>query len=542
MTPGTRARISPATLTAVTALALAAIVFGRHLHGEFVWDDYYLVEKNPLLASPSGWRALLTTDLWEGAGFEGSRLYHPLPMLSLWAQVRLTGLSIVSLRSVNVGIHGLNVWLFYRLLARSSFQPVVASATSLLFAVHPLVVEPAMWLTGRHDSMAVLLGLAGLHAVPALATRNARAGALACAATAGCAFASKEPYIALPALYGGYAILIARMPLGRALAGAAAGGAGVGAVLLIRWHLGITTVGDLPAMTIGDRIRTYGTLVGVYGGDALSLSAGPTLRAYAPWKSSFSLLATLTVAALLAAGLQRWRRGSVVGARVAFGSLWFALSLMPHVVTIATLGVFANRYGYFPLLGVLFAAAALIDRLFAVASVSLRRILAIALFCPAAICVPVSSAMASLWTSEIDLFGADFAQDPDDPQVLYFLGCAIERKAGCEAALTYFRKSAELGPKLARASQNLAGCLLRTGKGADAVTPAENAARLAPSEANLYNLALALEAAGRIDDAVPIAETLRHAFPTEASFAELFARLKEERPANDRAPVSHEVQ
>jgi tetratricopeptide (TPR) repeat protein len=266
--------------------------------------------------------------------------------------------------------------------------------------------------------------------------------------------------------------------------------------------------------------------VGVYGGYGLSVSAGPTIRTYAPSTLAVALLSILSLAATVVTALWRWRKGSLTGARVLFGAVWFGVALSPHVVSLPTLGVFANRYGYFPLLGLLFAAGGLLDDLFARASESLRRVLRVAVFVPVLIAAPVSLGAASLWKSEIDLFGADYAESPDDPQSLYFLGGALERKGGCETAVPYFRRAAELAPDFARASQNLAGCLLRTGKGAEAVAPAENALRRAPNTANLYNLALALEQAGRPADAAPIAERLARASPTDARFADLLSRLR----------------
>jgi hypothetical protein len=346
------------------------------------------------------------------------------------------------------------------------------------------------------------------------------------AITAAAAFASKEPYIVLPALYLAHAVLVAHVRIGRAVAGAAAGFAGVGVVLAIRARLHIPTVGGLPGVPLLEHAKTYGTLAGVYGGYGLSLSAGPTIRSYVPWAVGAALLSTLAIAVPLLVALWRWSHGSKTGGHVAFGVAWFAVALLPHVVSLPTLGVFANRYGYFPLLGLLFAVAALLDDLFARASEPMRRVLVVALFVPVLIAAPVSAAAASLWRSEIDLFGADFAEDASDPQSLFFLGGALERKGGCEPALPYFRKAAALAPDFARASQNLAGCLLRTGRGAEAIEPAENALRLAPSAANLYNLALAFEQVGRIDEAETIAERLARRSPAPAGVTELLARLR----------------
>jgi hypothetical protein len=502
-------------------------VFGTLLRGDFVWDDYYLVEKNPLVLSSAGWRGLLVTDLWEGAGRALSRLYHPLPMLTLWLQVRATGLAMAPLRLVNVAIHVGNAWLFYRLLLRGGARQAIASAMTLLFAVHPLAVEPAMWLTGRHDTLAVLLGLAGLHASADLGRARWRYAVLAL--TAAGAFASKEPYVVLPALYFAYSVLVARDGVARALGAAAAGAAGAAVVFGIRAHLGIPSVGGLPDVPVAEHLRTYATLAGVYGGYTLALTAGPSTRSYVAWPLGPALASAAAVVGVELAALWRWLAGSHTGGRVAFGTAWFAIALTPHVVSLPTLGVLGNRYGYFPLLGILFAAAALFDDLVTRVSPRLERLVVAASFAPVVVATALASETASLWQSDISLFGADYAENPDDPQTLYFLGGAIERQAGCEKALQFFQKSAALAPSMARAQQNLAACLVNLGRGAEAVSPAEAAVRAQPSPDNLYNLALALEAAGRLEEATRAAEQGARLAPGVARFPELLGRLRSAR-------------
>jgi hypothetical protein len=521
-----RPRLSTNGATVIALAALALVVFGLHLGGEFVWDDYYLVEKNPLVLSSAGWRGLLVTDLWEGAGQYLSRLYHPLPMLTLWMQVRVTGLAMVPLRIANVAIHLANAWLFFRLLLRGDVRPAIASAMALLFAVHPLAVEPAMWLTGRHDTLAVLFGLAGLHACADLL--RSRWWYVVLAITAAGAFASKEPYVVLPALYFAYRLLVARDRFVQALVPAAAGAAGVGLVFVIRARLGIPSLGGLPSVPIAEHLQTFGTLAGVYGGYALGLTAGASTRSYVAWPLGTAIALTMSVVGVELAALWRWRAGSRVGGRVAFGVAWFAIALIPHVVSLPMLGVLGNRYGYFPLLGILYAAAALLDELRRL-SPRLERLVIGACFAPVLVAAVLASGMASRWQSEIGLFGADYAENPNDPQTLYFLGCAMERKAGCGKALTFFQRAAELAPAMARAQQNLAACLVGLGRAAEAVAPAEAAMRAQPSAANLYNLALALQGAGNVEEAARVAEQGVLLAPGDGRFPELLARLQRDR-------------
>lgn len=380
-----------------------------------------------------------------------------------------------------------------------------------------------MWLTGRHDTLAVLLGLAGLHACADLAKSRWRYAALGI--TAAGAFASKEPYVVLPAIYFAYALLVARDGFVRALAAGAAGAAGAGLVFAIRAHLGIPSVGGLPGVPIVEHLRTYGTLAGVYGGYALALTAGATTRAYVGWSLGAALSVTAAVIGAELAALWRWQKGSRAAGRVAFGVAWFAIALTPHVASTPLLGALANRYGYFALLGGLYATCPLIEELARV-SPRLERLVTGACFAPVLVAAALSSGMASLWRSDLILFGADYAENPDDPQTLYYLGCALERRAGCGKAVGYFQRAVEVAPAMGRAQQNLAACLVGLGRAAEAVGPAQEATRELPSADNLYNLALALEGAGRIDEATQAAEQGVLVAPGDGRFGQILARLR----------------
>jgi tetratricopeptide (TPR) repeat protein len=330
----------------------------------------------------------------------------------------------------------------------------------------------------------------------------------------------------LPALYLAYVLLVARDGFARALGAAAAGAAGAGLVFAIRARLGIPSLGGLPGVPIAEHLRTYGTLAGVYGGYALALTAGPSTRSYVAWPLGAAIASTAAVVGVELAALWRWRGGSRTGGRVAFGTAWFAIAIAPHVVSIPTLGVLGNRYGYFPLLGILYAAGALLEELVSRVGPRLERLVIGTCFAPILVAAALASGTASLWQSDISLFGADYAENPDDPQTLFYLGCAMQRRAGCGKALRFFQRAAELGPGLERAQRNLAACLVDLGRGAEAVGPAEAAMRAQPSADNLYNLALALEGAGRVEEAARAAEQGALLTPGYARFQELLARLR----------------
>ncbi|MFQ5672743.1 MAG: tetratricopeptide repeat protein [Nitrospinales bacterium] len=125
---------------AVKAIILAVIVVGVYypsFHADFIWDDDVFFTRNPLMAGPDALKKFwLSTDAPD---------YFPLVSTTLWAQRKLWGLNPLGYHLVNIGFHALNGVLFWRALVRLAVPGAWTAA--LLFAVHPLQVESAAWVT-----------------------------------------------------------------------------------------------------------------------------------------------------------------------------------------------------------------------------------------------------------------------------------------------------------------------------------------------------------------------------------------------------------
>lgn len=101
-------------------------------------------------------------------------LYQPVPLLSFAAEfsvIRALGLTPLPdepslagglLHQNNVLIHALTAWLVWRLVARLHEDRRVAFVAAVLFAVHPLGVQPTAWLSGRIMQLSVMFCLAAL--------------------------------------------------------------------------------------------------------------------------------------------------------------------------------------------------------------------------------------------------------------------------------------------------------------------------------------------------------------------------------------------
>ena len=136
-------------------LLLTFIVYLPSLGNGFVnWDDNVYVTGNPLVAHPR-FPDVLTTPVMGN--------YHPLTILSLALNYRISGYRPVSYHWLNLLLHLANtglVFAFVWMLSRRRFW--TATATSLFFGIHPMHVESVAWITERKDVLYALFYLLGL--------------------------------------------------------------------------------------------------------------------------------------------------------------------------------------------------------------------------------------------------------------------------------------------------------------------------------------------------------------------------------------------
>lgn len=129
---------------------------------------------------------------------------RPLPMLAWWFGDRLWYGSGVGYHALNLGIHAGNSLLVHFLVRRLLGSRYGGLAAGLLFALHPLHVEPVTWACCNSDLLVTFFSLLSLLLLEQhLASGAARWRRLALAGglgSLGLALASKEAALALPAV------------------------------------------------------------------------------------------------------------------------------------------------------------------------------------------------------------------------------------------------------------------------------------------------------------------------------------------------------
>src|SRR5258708_7555391 len=126
-------------------LLLVVVSYWPALHGGFVWDDRLLVDKNPLV---TGKLNLLT--LWFQTDF-------PLTLTAFWLQWLAWGKSAAGYHVFNVLLHALGAVLVWRVLLRLKIPGAWLGAA--LFAVHPLCVASAAWISELKNTLSLVFYL-----------------------------------------------------------------------------------------------------------------------------------------------------------------------------------------------------------------------------------------------------------------------------------------------------------------------------------------------------------------------------------------------
>jgi protein O-mannosyl-transferase len=143
---------SLADKTWLLALVLVAVTFVAYsplLRGTFVWDDDAWTTKIPqLLRDVTGLRSIWCHPT-------ALQQYYPLTATTFWLDYHLWGFWTLPYHVENVLLHILAALLFWRLLWR--LQVPGAWFAGAIFALHPVMVESAGWITERKNVLSLVL-------------------------------------------------------------------------------------------------------------------------------------------------------------------------------------------------------------------------------------------------------------------------------------------------------------------------------------------------------------------------------------------------
>jgi protein O-mannosyl-transferase len=429
-------------------LALAAFVsFSPALVAGFVYDDHFEIERNPYIKDFSHIKILLTKETWYFSPGTNSNNYRPVHMLTYLLVHSLFGLSPLAFHMTHLLLNVCCVLFLWRIFLKfvNDFQAFLGS---LLFAVHPVHVEPVVWIGGTAD---LLLGFFIFLSFLFYLRGNLFLSLIAFAVAAW----SKEPALMFPAIIIFDYILFRRHSLRF-----------TGIWLVIS--------GVIAALYVASRMYAIHTLLGstqdtsgfvqqcfkgvVWAGLYISKLIAPvTLNAFYFYTLnakliifSFSLLLMTLVLAIL------FRKNKTF----LLGILWFFVFIFPALmVSKVSLVGFAERYLYVPSAG--FAMA--------IISFRIKPMLAKTLIAACVVMSLICFLRSPVWNDDLTLWTDTIEKSPEAAVVNYNLATAYLKQKDYATAAKLYQRAVILDSSRTEAYFNLAVCNHNLGNDQEAI-------------------------------------------------------------------------
>src|SRR5271169_6346186 len=138
----------------VLILVLTMLAYLPAMRGGFIWDDdFWTTRISGLLRDVSGLRTMWCQPT-------ALQQYYPLSGTTFWLDYHLWGFWTLPYHVENVLLHAGAALLFWKLLRQ--FKVPGAGLAGAIFALHPLMVESAAWITERKNVLSLVLYLGAL--------------------------------------------------------------------------------------------------------------------------------------------------------------------------------------------------------------------------------------------------------------------------------------------------------------------------------------------------------------------------------------------
>lgn len=459
------------------------ITYFNTLNNDFVFDDLPLVQVNETLPSLKNVNSLISV-------ITQKRSYRPIRALSYAIDYHFSKLNPLSYHLSNIAYHTINTLLVYLITLFLLGNRVSAFFTALLFAVHPVHTESVTYISGRRDILFTLFYLLGFYTFLKYRQTQRFRFILFSMAAYLLSIGSKEMGVTLPVIFLTYDLVNhlpqeAKEPKWRGLFSN-----GVTALKKIWKHYkcfySIFFMGALAFTYYKVFISSPSHQKGYYGDSLLitflttgkiivhylkllvfpinlvadySFDAFPLVSSLFDWSALASIILLFLILLVLVRMLttQKW---------IAFGGIWFFITLLPVCHIIPHHELLAEHYLYLPSYGF-----CLIIALFFNTLLENKRI------------------SPFIYSSFIVI-------------ILLFSLRIIDRNRDWEDGMALWSKTVKAVPRCARAQNNLGAAYLKGEKYKEATFHLKKALDIKPKYAEAHNnLGLAYKEQGLYDQA-----------------------------------------
>ena len=458
------------------------------------WDDNIVVSENVHIRG-TPWRVLRWAMTTDRAGYP-----MPLTWLSHALDYRLYGLRPRGHHATSVLLHVVNTALLFGVLWTLTGARWRSALVAALFGLHPLHVEPVVWVTERKEVLCAFFSLLTLAAYARFVRVRTATSAVIVAATFAAALASKPMAMTIPAVL----LLLDYWPLGRLSWRSVREKIPlfVLAIVMAVWALvGSAAAGAVKSATLvapADRIANALVSTVKY----LGLALWPTRLS--PWYSHPALEGQPLAPGVVAGAAVALAVATFVAVRAArsrphvtFGWFYYLGTLVPVIGLVQVGGqAMADRFMYVPLTGIFVLVVWEIARL----PLWLRREgRAIGVAATAAVLLVLgflTRQQTRIWHDSNTFWAYVLEVNPRAAVAYYALGGMFADKGRVDEAIAAYRRSLKLRPDYVNAHTELANLLVAKGRFAAAAAHYRKAiagGQEAEGHNNLGNVLLRLD-------------------------------------------------
>lgn len=490
------------SLSVIVIVSLA--IYANSIKNGFVYDDDVTIVKNTLIKDIHNLPKLFQKEYFE---LSGEMSYRPVVTLTYFLDYSLYKESPWGYHLTNILLHALNgtlLYVFLSLLAKRSAEPEISYKqrnlpliASLLFVTHPVLTEAVNAVSFREDLLVFFFFMITLSLYIILSNCTLSRGriivyAFSCL-TYFLALFSKEMGATLPLVIFGVEWIYRNngerrfIPVSRY---------NIGYIIVtliyvyLRFYYFQNPDEKFRPWEVNERILTFPWLFLCYLKIAFFPFSLVVDYEITPIKSFFSprfVVSSFALISLLMTAFKIKKREK----EIAFGIVFFMVTLSPVYNLIPISNPFAERYLYLPLLGFIVIAVLLINVLFKMRCHDRFYLMPMLIFVILSIYSISVVRRNEVWKDSYSLWSDALKKVPENGRIRNNLGSGYSKVGEFEKAIENFKASIKLMAKNEYESKqpyyNLGSAYVKLGRLLEAIPYLEKAVELNPNNSRWHN-------------------------------------------------------